>query len=253
MKKTLTTILLFASATLAFGQSIHIKNHDTNADVTGQTITIKVDKGTKSALELALTNTTSNKLEYVVARTILNPPLPDTCGGLYFCTGVKCYGPVFDTQWESPDTSVLKPNETLPNSDTTYGIAAHYDVCDNVCNNLTVLYTVYLANKKTDYATVTIKYTCSTGIREEQALGSLSNAYPNPATSSFSVDYSMPVFTKSQIELYDLFGKKLIELPLQKNEGTAIINTSSLAPGVYFYTLMVGTQRAETKRLIISE
>jgi hypothetical protein len=253
MKKTLTSILLFASATLALGQSIHIKNHATGEDVTGKTIAIPVNKGTASILELALTNTTGNELKYIVKRVILNPPMSDNCGELYFCTGSKCYIHDPATEWESPDTIILQPYETLPNDTIAYGIAAHYDVCPSACADLNVLYTVYLVDKSTDFATVTLKYTCSIGIYEESALGKLSNAYPNPASSSFSVDYSMPVFTKSQIEVYDLFGKKLMESSLQKNEGTAIINASSLTPGVYFYSLMVGNQRATTKRLVISE
>lgn len=254
MKRTLTTVLLFASASLAFAQSIVIKNHKTHEDVTGKTINVTVDKGDKSALELSITNKTDKNLEYLVSRTILNPPMSEDCGGLYFCTGIACYGPVADTHWESPDTSVLKPFQTLPDSDTTYGIAAHYDVCPDACADLTVTYRVYLADNKADFSLVTIKYTCATGIREENAtLGTLSNAYPNPANSNFSVDFNMPSFARSQIEVCDLFGKKLIEFPLQKNAGTATINTSSLTPGIYFYTLMVGNQRAVTKRLIISE
>lgn len=252
MKKTLTTILL-VSATFAFGQSIHIL-HD-NVDVTGKSISVPVHKDFEFVTELALKNTTSGNIDYQVNRTILNPPLDD-CSNILFCTGVQCYGPSNDITWTPADAgSTINANETLPNGPNTYGIAAHYNVCETACADLNVLYRVYktTAGSK-DTAYVTIKYTCSNGITEQNAtLGSLSDAYPNPAGANFSVNYAMTTFSKSEIAIYDLFGKKLMETQLPRAEGTITINTSSLTPGVYFYTLLVNNERAATKRLIISE
>lgn len=258
MKRILTAIIfLFTSTSLVFAQSIIIKDHKTHEDVTGKTINLTVDKGEKNNFELSITNKTGNLLRYSIIRTILNPPMKD-CGGVYFCTGTKCYSPDTATEWESPDsdTLLLKPNETLPDPTDTnsYGIAAHYDVCQDACQDLTILYKIYLLSNPNDFSLVTIKYTCATGIWEEQAaLGSLSNAFPNPTNSNFTVDYSSLSFEASRIEVCDLFGKKWIEIPLRKNEGSININTSSLKPGIYFYTLMIGNQRAATKQLVIRE
>lgn len=251
MKKTFT-LLLLASATFVSAQSIHIYYH--KVDVTGQTIVIPAQKGNDAEADLALTNTTNAAISYTVSRTLQTPL--DACAQVYFCTGLQCYGPDDGVTWTAPDTVEIKANQTLPdpNIPNTFGVAAHYGVCENSCSDLKVKYKVYKVNAGTnDTATVTINYSCTAGVEEENAFGSLSNAYPNPATSGFSVDYSMPVFTKSLIEVVDVLGKKVIEFPLQKSTGTAMINTSSLPSGVYFYTLIVGNQRTATKRLIISE
>lgn len=259
MKKTLTTALLLTSATFSFGQSIHILYEQT--DVTNKTITVPAMMDENVIAELSLQNTTGDKIDYQVNRTIKNPPLA-ACASLYFCTGVQCYGPSSAVTWTPNDAgSSIGPHAVLPDPNThpdslpTYGISAHYEVCPEECNDLQVLYRVYkTASGTSDTAFVTINYSCSTGITEENAtLGSLSNAYPNPANNSFTVNYSMPVFSKSEIVLYDLFGKKIMETPLTAKEGKITINTSSLAPGVYFYSLLVNNQTAKSKRLVISE
>lgn len=251
MKKTFT-LLLLASATFASAQSIHIYYH--KDDVTGKTIVVPAQKGKDIEADLSLTNTTNSLISYTVSRKLQTPL--DACAMVYFCTGLQCYGPDDSPLWIAPDTIEIKPKQTLPdpNIPNTFGIAAHYAACENSCSDLKVLYKVYKVDAgSNDTATVLVHYSCTAGVDDETALGTLSNAYPNPATNSFSVDYAMPVFSKSQIELYDLYGKKVMEFPLQRSEGTATINTSSLAPGVYFYRLMVGTQQAATRRLVISE
>ena len=252
MKKILTSILL-ASATFTFGQSIHIF-HD-NQDVTGKVITVPISKDSEFVTEIALKNTTSSDIHYQVNRTIMNPPLSE-CSHILFCTGDQCYGPTKTVNWTPPgDGSYIKANQTLPDGPGTFGIAAHYKVCGSKCADLTVKYRVYRLDAGTkDTAIVTIQYTCTNGITEENAsLGSLSDAYPNPASANFTVNYTLTTFSKSEIAVYDLFGKKLIETQLPRVEGSVTINTSSLPPGVYFYSLMVANQRAVTKRLVISE
>jgi hypothetical protein len=252
MKKTVTTALFSVITMFIFGQSIHILNDKT--DVTNGTITVTVTKGMRSIIDLSIVNKTAARISYQVNRTILNPPM-DPCGGLYFCTGVQCYGPNTAVTWTPTDTgSSIGANATLPDGPDTYGVAAHYDVCEDACAELQVKYRVYRTTAGTkDTAYVTIKYTCSSGIDENrESLGSLSNAYPNPASTEFSLNYKLNVSGKSEIVIYDIFGKKVQETMLPKNEGTICINTSLLTPGVYLYALLVNGQAAATKQLVIT-
>jgi hypothetical protein len=253
MKKIFTTAIFSVFTMLVFGQSIHILQDKT--DVTNGIITVPVTKGLRSITDLSIVNKTATRFTYQVNRTILNPPMNDTCGGLYFCTGVQCYGPNPSTHWTPADTgSSIGANETLPSDSGTYGVAAHYDVCADACADLYVLYRVYKTKAGTkDTAYVTIKYTCSNGIDENAgSLGSLSNAYPNPACTDFSLNYQVNVSGKSVLAIHDIFGKEIMETVLPKNEGTIRINTSSLAPGVYLYTLLINGQAAATKQLVIT-
>ncbi|HET6226770.1 MAG TPA: T9SS type A sorting domain-containing protein [Bacteroidia bacterium] len=257
MKKICTLVISLLSSAIAFGQSIHIL--DDKKDVTNSSVTITVTKGEEVITHLSLLNTTANKLDYQVNRTILTAPIGE-CSNLYFCTASQCFLPDTSTTWTPPSYlgSSIDPHETLPNKmkDTnSVGLEAHYNVCPDVCTNLKVLYRVFLTKAgTTDTAYITITYSCSTGIAKEYSfLGSLSDAYPNPAKSNFSLQYALPVFRKSEIIIHDVLGKKVMELSVEKQEGIMVIPTTALQPGVYFYTLLVNGQRAVTKRVVISE
>lgn len=105
-----------------------------------------------------------------------------------------------------------------------------------------------------DTAYVTIKYTCSTGIQEEKALlGSISDAYPNPTRSDFSLNYKLNSAAKSELVIYDITGKAIMNTLLSKSEGVVTLNTSSLPAGVYLYSLLVNKQAVQTKRLLVVE
>lgn len=254
MKKLAPLLLLTtASITASFGQSIHIL-HD-NKDVTNTIIVVPIAKGDGTLTELSLQNKTANKVDYQVNRTILNPPLNDSCASLYYCTGTQCYAPQSAITWTPPDAgSSINANATLPDGPDTYGIAAHYDVCSDICNDLYVLYRVYRTTAGTkDTAFVTIKYVCTTGIDEQkELLGSMSDAYPNPAHANFSLNYKLNVASKSEVAIYDIAGKKVMEQALSKNEGVVTINTAALTPGVYLYSLLINNQAVSTKQLIIT-
>jgi hypothetical protein len=254
MKKIVTTALFSVLCLFVFGQSIHILNGTT--DVTNSFFVVPIHDGDMTLTELSIVNKTATRFTYQVNRTILNPPMNDSCASLYYCTGVQCYAPQSATTWTPADTgSSIGGNETLPNGPDTYGIAAHYDVCPTTCADLYVMYRVFKTKSGTnDTARVVIKYTCSTGIKENAAaLGSLSNAYPNPACTYFSLDYALNAGGKSMIVIYDIFGKKVMETLLPKHEGTISINTDPLVPGLYFYSLLVNGQTAATKQLVITK
>ncbi|MCL2040822.1 MAG: T9SS type A sorting domain-containing protein [Bacteroidales bacterium] len=76
-------------------------------------------------------------------------------------------------------------------------------------------------------------------------------AYPNPATSVVTIDYALNK-SNAQISLYNILGVRVHEQPLDSQEGTATINISDFAPGVYFYTIKVDGKAVETKKLVIS-
>ncbi|HRG52042.1 MAG TPA: T9SS type A sorting domain-containing protein [Bacteroidia bacterium] len=255
MKKIISSLLLLAmSFTFSRAQSIHILHE--NKDVTNTIIVLPIKKGDSTLIDLSLVNKTAAPITYQVNRTILNPPMNEDCAALYFCTGVQCYTPRSEVTWTPKDTgSSIGAYATLPNGKDTYGIAAHYDACPDECKDLYVLYRVYKTAPGTnDTAYVTIKYTCSTGINEHNALlGSISDAYPNPTSSSFSLNYKLNVGAKSELVIYDITGKKIMDAPLSKNEGVVTMNTSLLSPGVYLYSLLINNQAVQTKRLVITD
>lgn len=251
MKKTIVCTFLMLSSIVVFGQSIHIFDH--NKDVTNTTVVVPIAKGENALADLSLLNTTAKDLNYQVNRTILNPPFDDACASLFFCTGTQCYSPNSSINWTGPYIDLIRANEKLPSDSGTTGIAAHYDVCETTCADLKVLYRVYPTDGNAkDTAYVTIHYSCATSITEENtSLGSLSDAYPNPSSNGFSVNYTLSASGKNELVLYDLFGKKHMEISLERNQGSIHLNTTSLSAGVYFYSLIVNGQRAATKQVVI--
>ncbi|HET6226719.1 MAG TPA: T9SS type A sorting domain-containing protein [Bacteroidia bacterium] len=247
MKKVAQVFLLVVIPMISFGQSIHILHN--NEDLTNKSITVPVYKDTDFTTEFSLQNTATDNGVYQVNRTILDPSIDD-CSLLMFCTGTQCYPPSDKITWTPSDKGfTIYANTTLPDY-----LLAHYTICETACKDLNVLYRVYrTASGTKDTAYLTIKYSCIVGIEEERELVKLSDAYPNPATSDFSVNYFFNTPAQAYIELTDALCRKIIEKPLIKNETLININTSQLSPGVYFYTLIIDNKRIKTKRLIINE
>ena len=51
--------------------------------------------------------------------------------------------------------------------------------------------------------------------------------------------------------IFNAIGGLVKEVAITQKQGTAIITTSNLANGVYFYTLQVDGRSIETKKLIV--
>ncbi len=98
---------------------------------------------------------------------------------------------------------------------------------------------------------------CTVGVPEanEPAGLELGQNYPNPANASTNVDISLPASGNVTFEISDLMGQ-VIMTPLDGNMGsgrhTLNMNTQSLAPGIYFYTLTFNKQKL-VKKMVIAE
>ncbi len=252
MKRIFTSITLIFSAAAMSGQSLHLLID--KKDVTNTIINVPVAVADQSETQLAILNTTANTINYQVNRTILNPPMNDACASLYFCAGITCYPPNSSITW-TPQTSpvTIGPHATMPDGSGTYGVFAHYDVCEDECNDLYVLYRIYNTAPDTkDTAFVTIKYTCTNGIEKHlKDAGSISNAYPNPANHNFSVNYQLNGNTKGELIINDLLGKEIQRIAVNEKEGNVVVNTSQLTAGIYFYSLQVDGSKITTKKVII--
>jgi len=78
------------------------------------------------------------------------------------------------------------------------------------------------------------------------------SAYPNPFSVKTGVSYdfsSLKNFNKANIVVYDMMGKQVKTVDLDGNRGTVTINKSTLASGLYFYSLIVDGSRLRTEKL----
>ncbi|MBP7497812.1 MAG: T9SS type A sorting domain-containing protein, partial [Bacteroidales bacterium] len=77
--------------------------------------------------------------------------------------------------------------------------------------------------------------------------------YPNPAKESATLIYFLPEKTEIDFTIYDITGKKLRTIVKEIKEAgnsSVVFDTSSLNPGVYFYTIKTN-RKQKTGKLII--
>ena len=78
---------------------------------------------------------------------------------------------------------------------------------------------------------------------------------PNPFGASTNIEVSIPVDVQSAfICVYDLTGKKLQQVNItSRGKQTVTINASSLADGMYLYSLIADGKVMETRRMIVEK
>lgn len=78
-------------------------------------------------------------------------------------------------------------------------------------------------------------YECKGSAVEESPTSKAINVYPNPASSSFTIQHNLN--SNGVFELYSIDGKKLDAVALQGQEGTYQYQNNNLKPGVYLYRI----------------
>jgi hypothetical protein len=161
------------------------------------------------------------------------------------CWGPACYPPfVFDT----PDAVSINPGET----DATFrGDYTH----GGVQGTSAVVFTIYNVDNPNDTVSFKVNFIIGyLGVDKPLAkTARLSNAYPNPATGSTVIDYTLPAGTTSaSIRISNLLGNEMREYQLGNSEGKVTVDVSSLSNGVYFYTLTVNNSAVSTRKFVVN-
>lgn len=79
---------------------------------------------------------------------------------------------------------------------------------------------------------------------------------PNPFNAATTINYKLAEdVTSAKICIYNLAGKQLQchELPAAQGANTIEVRASSLQAGMYLYSLIVGNQLVDTKRMVLTE
>jgi len=253
MKKLITALFLTSAAVLGFGQNIALVHNgiNVNSDTVDQFVTVNTPNITTdiSVANLSLTYSDSIK----VRRTIYTMETNDST---QFCWAGFCYP---SARAVSNFYTIIVPRDTIdyahPPIDGSPNDAFHV-IFNTGPSSATryVLYRFYNINNADDYAEVTIRYTTTVGINEAiKTPNTISNAYPNPASSLVSIKYDINDFSqKGRIIFYDVLGKSVKEVALNDKQGTATINISDLNTGIYFYKFIVDDKAIATKKIVIS-
>ncbi len=77
---------------------------------------------------------------------------------------------------------------------------------------------------------------------------------PNPFGSETEIRYEINVMQRSaHIMVYDLNGREIAKYQVDKGEGSIVVSSSKLTPGMYLYSLVIDGRAEQTKRMVFSE
>lgn len=80
----------------------------------------------------------------------------------------------------------------------------------------------------------------------------LSNPYPNPSTSSTTIDYVLPKgIHQGEIVFFNLEGKELKRFKVDNTFSNLIVSTTDIPAGTYLYQLRVAGDASAAKRMVV--
>jgi len=77
------------------------------------------------------------------------------------------------------------------------------------------------------------------------------SVFPNPNNGNMQVSYEIPVNETVLLEIYDMFGKKLLNYTLYSGKNTFAISATSLKEGIYFYRATAGNKQIAADKLVV--
>jgi hypothetical protein len=153
------------------------------------------------------------------------------------------------TTYISPNNISIDPGAT---NEEFYG---DYNP-NSIIGSSKVTYVFFDMNNTNDSVAVTVEYKASPASVGEsiQKSVSMSAVYPNPAVSTANIDYSLPSgVNRAEIVLTNMLGCRVGQVSLPETSGKARIPVSDLLNGVYFYSLVVDGQVAQTGKFIVKK
>lgn len=160
-----------------------------------------------------------------------------------FCWGVLCH---------PPSISISQPIVLTANELDSSFIGYYYP--HGNAGISTITWNFYEPSDSANtWTPVTIEYDASfpEGVNDVSKMSSVGAAYPNPADKTTAVRFNHSG-TKGEIVLFDMLGAEVKRVALQNKEGVAILGTSELKSGVYFYAFNVDGKIVSTKKLVVA-
>lgn len=153
-----------------------------------------------------------------------------------------------------PDVLVSPDSYTIPAGDVTpeETFGGHYGPQENAGTTI-VKYTFFKESDETDAVSFTVHFVVTpSSVEDILARSVFSNAYPNPAIGQTSIDYNFPNEVKSaSVKLFNMLGQSVKTVELSNASGRLVLPLFDLKEGVYFYTLFINNEMAQTKKLVI--
>jgi hypothetical protein len=83
----------------------------------------------------------------------------------------------------------------------------------------------------------------------------LDQNYPNPFNPTTTIKFAIPKASVVTMKIYDVAGREVMKLvnnqPMNPGVQTVTMNGTTLASGVYFYSLLVNGDLVDTKKMVL--
>ncbi len=239
MKKVLLLIVagLFIIS-YSFAQSLSLSNSG-GALNNGDTVTVAGPLTSTIYVYAFVENLTSSPIDVKVRKIEI-----DTVPGSknYLCWGL-CFDPII---YVSPDPITINGN-----SINDVDFSGDYKAQGNP-GVTKIRYVFFDENNPTDSVYIQVHFDATSGINDISKDIIFSNAYPNPASVSTTISYSLPANSNNtRIIIRDLLGATVKEILITDFKGKKTIITSDMDDGIYFYSLVLDEKIITSKKLII--
>ena len=248
MKKIILFACALIGATASQAQNYQfLDKSDNSIDHTGTTVVVN---GTDADVDLHKDFDIKNVSGSAKALTMKRYELTVDAGTKnYFCfvsCSMQFTAGTFNEPTDGPTPSIADGANSL------FYLAAHHlpeGVTSSSSNHSKYLYVVYDDANPNDSAWVEVQFNIGAVGVEENTVGNLNNAYPNPATKNVTFNFDIEESNNNKIVIYDMLGAKVDELNVKGNAHN--YNVEALKAGVYFYALEVNGKATKTKKLVI--
>ena len=165
----------------------------------------------------------------------------------YYCFDL-CYG---------SNTFVSSPVELDPSYPPTlfsmhYGTEYPHEYTELLDQELSMTYYLYPADNTSDRFVINVvfKYTVD-GIDDYSIAEMFGNPYPMPARDVVNFDCNFAASVVGEVAIFNMMGQEVMRSEISGMQGTASINVSDLADGIYFYNLIINGKTEKSNKLII--
>ncbi|MBO7444935.1 MAG: T9SS type A sorting domain-containing protein [Bacteroidales bacterium] len=230
--------ILFCLFALALGAQPLTLKYENATLPNNATIYVQPTIGVTTNTYVEFFNNTQEDVYFRVRKQVLTDADPSS---ITFCVGGTCYTgntsqELFldaESFWDLTDEANVFHASFSPQNDATQRVR----------------FTIVNADDASDTICFTINYTPTTGVQEFASVSKLS-AYPNPATSSVTLEYSLDNVSNAYVVIRNLTGMEVYR-GVASGSGKSVVDLTGVKAGIYFYGIESDGRMLSSKKLLV--
>ena len=191
---------------------------------------------------MQLRNLTSDDLNVMVEKEIVED--------LEGTSNLFCWGSCFNENvFVSPDPVMVPANSVT----SEFALAFHVTFNPDVFGKVHMRYFAYDEDHYDQRISINVIFNKSNVGVQESAAVRFGQAYPNPASSMVSFDYSLNATDKAVVAIYNLLGQEVMKQSVNSLQGRVSVSVANLNDGIYFCNLFVNGCAVKTEKFVVKK